>query len=156
MPKKGSFLPLYPRLKANSFHADNGCIIWTGTKTKEGYGFIVAEGTNKSTHRVAYELAKGVIPDGLFIDHLCRNPSCINPDHLEAVTQKINNLRGMSPWAINARKTHCNKGHPLSGANFAMYKGRKGIRYRQCRKCQMDRYYASKKLKALESANENT
>lgn len=81
---------------------------------------------------MSHELHKGPIPEGLVIDHLCRNRGCVNPDHLEAVTQRENILRGEGLAAANARKTHCPKGHPYSGENLYVVpsSGR-----RQCRIC---------------------
>ena len=69
-------------------------------------------------HRVAYEKAYGPIPEGLVIDHLCRNGLCVNPEHLEAVTRKENILRGEGACAQNARKTHCKRGHELIPENL--------------------------------------
>jgi hypothetical protein len=69
-------------------------------------------------HRYAYEALVGPIPDGKQIDHLCRNRACCNPEHLEPVTIQENIRRGEGPQAINARKTHCIRGHALSGDNL--------------------------------------
>jgi hypothetical protein len=86
-----------------------------------GY-FRLRTRTGKYAHRAAYEEAYGPIPNGLVIDHLCRNKQCSNPEHLEAVTQRVNALRGTSPAAISARKKTCQKGHPFSvRANGARY-----------------------------------
>ena len=75
-------------------------------------------------HRIVYELIKGKIPEGLFIDHLCRVRNCVNPDHLEPVTHEENIRRGIGGVnAINRAKTHCLKGHPLSGENMQMRNG---------------------------------
>lgn len=83
-----------------------GCWPWRGaifSKTKGRGQFKVNKKTVKA-HRYAYALIKGPIPDGLTIDHLCRNPNCVNPWHLEAVTQKVNASRVI-------RQTHCKRGH---------------------------------------------
>jgi hypothetical protein len=90
------------------------CWLWTASKKYKDYGQFWYKGRNDFAHRVAYELCKGAIPDGLQIDHLCRNPSCVNPDHLEAVTQRENILRGEGLSAQRARQTHCKRGHLLS------------------------------------------
>lgn len=72
---------------------DNGCHVWTGGLIG-GYGqFSPVRGTTLYAHRIAYEYAKGAIPEGLQIDHLCRNTRCVNPEHLEAVTPRTNTRR---------------------------------------------------------------
>jgi hypothetical protein len=106
------------------------CWLWMGTKSR-GYGQFYLYGRGWPAHRLAYELVIAPIPEGLQLDHLCRVRHCVNPDHLEAVTNKVNCLRGVSPWAVNARKTDCPQGHPYSGEN--LYTAPSGARY--CRTC---------------------
>lgn len=106
------------------------CWIWTGC-TNGRYGKV---GTQYA-HRLAYETAKGAIPDSLQIDHLCRNTLCVNPDHLEAVTGRTNLLRSRGFAARQAAQTDCIHGHPLSGPN--LYVDKRGRR--QCRECRRRR-----------------
>ena len=87
------------------------CWIWTRAKTNKGYGRLTWNYEHWLAHRLAYTLTKGPIPDGLHLDHLCRAPACINPNHLEAVTMRENTMRGNNFTAIHARKTHCPRGH---------------------------------------------
>lgn len=113
---------------------ENGCWEWLAS-TWHGYGiFYCSEercGTN--AHRVAWRLYKGPIPDGLHIDHLCRNRRCVNPDHLEPVTQAINNLRVPNNIADRARaRTHCPQGHLYDEANTYLLKDGR----RDCRECR--------------------
>ncbi len=119
----------------------SGCWEWTGSMDGHGYGQMWSGKRNKNGHpcpahasRVAYELFKGAIPDGLCLDHLCRNRGCVNPDHLEAVTMKINLLRGETLQAKNIVKTHCPKGHPYDEMNTYIRKSGK----RCCRACDRE------------------
>lgn len=97
------------------------CWVWNGANVK-GYGQFWNGKRTVMAHRFGYELFKGNIPDGLTLDHLCRNPSCVRWDHLEAVTLKENILRSDSACAVHARKTHCPQGHPYSGDNLSKRK----------------------------------
>jgi hypothetical protein len=124
------------------------CWEWSGP-TYNGYGMFVVQNKNKRAHRVAYELCVGPIPPGLVLDHLCRNPSCVRPDHLEAVTDRGNILRGVGATARNAVKTHCVHGHPLEGANC--YRGPAGA-FRECRTCLRKHKYAYLARKAQAAA----
>lgn len=96
------------------------CWEWVGTRHGEGYGYIGfggRAGRNYLAHRVAYELLVGPIPDGLGLDHLCRNRPCVRPEHLEPVTDKVNILRGVGPSAQHAKATHCPRGHEYTPEN---------------------------------------
>lgn len=116
-----------------------GCWMWMGVITPSGYAqTTVWDGTRNmglTAHRVVYVEAKGDVPTGFHIDHLCRNRWCVNPDHLEAVSPDQNWLRGNGTPSHNARKTHCNAGHPLSGQNlkFELSGGRRCIACRRAR-----------------------
>lgn len=126
----------------NNIEETNNCWNWKGTITWEGYGHFFLHGKEVRAHRFAYELFKGDIPNDLTIDHLCRNRSCVNPNHLEAVSHKENVLRGIGITAINAQKTHCVRGHLLDGENI--YARKDG--YRECFVCKKikDKEYALK------------
>lgn len=108
----------------------DSCWNWTGEKLRGGYGrFTIGPEHNhrKPAHRISYEWAKGTIAAGLEIDHLCRNPACVNPDHLEVVTHQENMRR--------RRNTHCLRGHPMTPENVR--EGKNG--YRACRLCEKER-----------------
>jgi len=91
------------------------CWLWTSCQTTAGYGRYAIIRNRRRTmlmaHRLCYELLMGEIPPGLHLDHLCRVPLCVNPAHLEPVLPKENYLRGYGVGALNARKTHCMRGH---------------------------------------------
>ena len=106
------------------------CWLWTASRTKKGYGQFKAEHMVYA-HRFAYELLVGPIPDGLTIDHLCRVRHCVNPDHMEPVSNRVNVLRGDAVSALNVQKTHCPQGHPYDEANTRLYRGS-----RYCRTCK--------------------
>ena len=88
----------------------------------------------KYAHRLAYENIAGPIPYGLTLDHLCRNPTCVNPWHLEAVSQRENVLRGNSPMARQARQTRCKRGHDFTESNTWRKPSRPN--HRECRICK--------------------
>jgi hypothetical protein len=104
------------------------CWLWKAARNPKGYGIF---GKLKA-HRVAYELLIGPIPERHTLDHLCRNRACVNPAHTEPVTNKTNILRGISFSAQNARKTHCLRGHPLTGDNLYTYSDGE----RSCKTCK--------------------
>jgi hypothetical protein len=102
------------------YEALTGCWLHVGSDNGNGYQRICIfgegiESYHDYVHRFSYQYHVGPIPDGLVIDHKCRNRSCANPDHLEAVTSRENNARGESPWAVSTRSGWaCRHGHPLS------------------------------------------
>lgn len=120
----------------------DGCWTWTGSMQENGYGaFRIACATN--AHRAGYEIQVGPIPDGMVLDHLCRNRACVRASHLEPVTHRENILRGDTGPGANAKKTHCQNGHELAGDNLyvQVVKGRERRTCRTCHKAYMDRYY---------------
>ena len=100
------------RLELSRKGADD-CWPWYGGRSSLGYGYTTVAGKRLPAHRAAYMALIGSIPEGLHLDHLCRNPACVNPAHLEPVTPRTNIVRGESPQAANARKTHCKRGHEI-------------------------------------------
>ncbi len=118
---------------------DGGCWLWLGDTAGNGesnqYGRIRVNGKAWRAHRLSYVNANGPIPDGLVIDHLCRNRLCINPAHLEAVPQRVNVMRGEGVGAANARKTTCANGHPFTPENTIVC-ARRGGTFRGCRTCR--------------------
>lgn len=108
------------------------CVIGRNIQ-KKGYSqhTRLIDGKRKQGHTVAYIEKHGAIPEGMVLDHLCRNRACINPDHLEPVTQRENILRGEGVAAKNAQKTHCKHGHQFTKENTYLYQGK-----RLCRECR--------------------
>ncbi|HEY9371466.1 HNH endonuclease signature motif containing protein [Streptomyces sp.] len=114
----------------------SGCWLWTAGQNRNGYArFMDSRQVNRVGHRIAYEALIGSIPEGLQLDHLCRVRHCVNPSHVEPVTQRENLRRGDTITARSAAATHCPAGHPYTGDN--LYINPKGHRY--CRKCQLAR-----------------
>jgi hypothetical protein len=111
------------------------CWLWTGSTVGTwGYGQVSIGRRRIPVHRYAYELLVGPIPDGLVIDHLCRVPHCVNPAHLEPVTEQVNILRGTGITAVNATKTACIHGHLFTAENTYIWHGK-----RICRACVTER-----------------
>jgi hypothetical protein len=118
----------------------NSCWNWTASCDSKGYGQY-AIGTykpnsrrNARAHQVSYALTIGEVPENMVIDHLCRNRTCVNPAHMEVVTNKDNILRGVSPSSKHAIKTHCPYGHPYNDSNTRLNAGS-----RVCRTCHRQR-----------------
>lgn len=110
--------------------ADGDCWLWIGAIDGDGYGTCTVRRAKARAHRVAYELLVGPIPAGLTIDHLCRVRHCVNPDHLEPVTNRENVQRG-----ARLRGSHCKWGHRKDAANTLLQRTASGGIRRQCRTC---------------------
>lgn len=110
------------------------CWLWMARRLR-GYGKFDLGNTTAMAHRVAYELSVGPIPDGLQLDHLCRVRHCVNPAHLEPVTQRENILRSEAPCAVVMRTNKCKHGHEFTDENTYVTPAGK----RQCRVCIKDR-----------------
>lgn len=120
------------RLLSNIRVLDNGCWQWVGRKNLRGYGMIPHKGRTRPAHRAVYEFFNHcVVPKHLQMDHLCRVPSCVNPDHLEPVTPRENTLRGNTAARFNAEKLTCHRGHEFTSENTTVKNG-----HRICKACR--------------------
>ena len=122
---------LYPEQSwiLNRVEVSDSCWKWLGCLDARGYGIVRRNNKALKVHRVVYEIVVGKIPEGLVIDHVCRNRACCNPHHLEPVTNQENIIRG---FKARPMRTHCKQGHPLDNANTYWHKGRWN-----CRACNL-------------------
>lgn len=120
-------MPVGERLKRLS-RREGDCLLFTGAVSNR-YAQIEIQGVKQMAHRVAYELAKGPIPAGLELDHTCKRPTCINSEHLEPVTGRVNILRSDGPASRNAKKTTCPQGHSYDMAT---------TKRRHCKQCRAE------------------
>ena len=121
------------RLTAGLVRMPNGCLEWTGNLGRGGYGSIKVHGKTISTHRFAWTLANGPIPDGFHVLHHCDNPPCCDTDKCLFLGTRADNMadkitKGRDYWQ---QKTHCPQNHPYDEANTYLYHG-----HRHCRTCR--------------------
>jgi len=140
-----------------SVNDQTGCWDWIGSCQPSGYGQLNLQREDGAArpelaHRISYRVFRGPIPTNInrpTIDHLCRNRKCVNPEHLETVSNRENILRGTAPSAMYARRTHCNYGHEYTENNLARRSNR---RVRECKICKSNsqkKYKRNKKAKAV-------
>lgn len=136
MPNQYTYSSIEERFWAKVQKGDGpeDCWVWTAHTDEKGYGTFSVYPKMLKAHRYAYETLVGSVPEDRVLDHLCRNPACVNPDHLEVVTNRENILRGVSIVAVCAKVTHCPQGHPYDSLNTRLYQGR-----RYCKACQRKR-----------------
>lgn len=96
----------------------SGCWLWTASTGRCGYGSFRLDKKNRKAHRVSYQFLVGEVPSGLQLDHLCRTRCCVNPEHLEAVTARVNVLRGEGQAGKSARATACRNGHEYVAGSY--------------------------------------
>jgi hypothetical protein len=125
---------------------NSGCILWIGVTNYSGYGVINVARKQYRAHRLIYELMRGPVPDGLVLDHLCRVRCCVNPDHLEPVTQLVNVRRGAKLVKF------CKSGHEFTPENTLVRTRGDGTQTlrRTCLACKrrLNAEYARKKRAA--------
>lgn len=127
----------------------NSCWIWKSDKgDPRGYRRFNFDGKHALAHRFSYEMYIGTIPQNMTLDHLCNNPRCVNPLHLEPVTLIENVSRGKNEIMKNKFKTHCTRGHPYSGSNLYI----KPNGERDCKTCNCirNKKYLDKKRGVLQ------
>lgn len=120
-----------PGRMALHIRVDGECLTWTGAVQSSGYGSCAdGRGGTVLVHRAAWEAARGVIPEGLTVDHLCLNKLCVNVAHMDVVTRGENSRRRL------ALQTECKQGHPLSGENLHIRVRPNGLKFRECLTCR--------------------
>lgn len=123
---------------------DRACWLWRGPRSKTGYGSFWGDDGPQRVHVFAYELLVGPVPDGLELDHTCRNRQCVNPAHLEPVTHAENMAR-RAPFHPGHKVTHCPQGHEYTPENLIPNR-----RSRECKECGRERSREYRRRKRAE------
>lgn len=140
--KRGTFdLPTPMGRLSKYIRRTETCWLWAGALDRHGYGATFYDGRVQRAHRAVYMELVGEIPQGLVLDHLCRTPACVRPDHLEPVTDAENLRRGLDPNRAKKAQTHCKHGHPFEGRNLI-------IESNGCRRCRTCLNAAQQRSKA--------
>ena len=139
MPRTYTKTPPEVRMARRTTRTPDGCLIFDGTPNNSGYGLFYDGNKERLAHRWAYEHHYGPIPAGLVINHLCRQKMCVNPEHLEAVTQRDNTRYSDEALGIRSGATHCPHGHEYTPDNLV--KGK----HRKCKTCHRERAAAQRK-----------
>ena len=129
---------LGPKFAERFVVSDDGCWLWVAGKDNNGYGQFWVKPRTRRAHQLAYEAVHGPVPNGLELDHICRKPACINPDHLRAVTHYENVMCGFGVGARAARQERCKHGHDLTPENLVKTSGTR----RMCLLCHRRRALA--------------
>lgn len=127
---------------------NSGCWLWEGRLDRNGYGHVKYQNRSWLAHRIVYTLLRTDVPAELHLDHLCRNTSCVNPDHLEPVTALVNTRRGLRFKNRNGQCHRC-------GHDMHEYTRRSGVRVAVCVPCRKERFadYKTRNLEKLRAAN---
>lgn len=126
------------------------CFFWMGAADPRGYGKIQVDGQLLYAHRVSYELHKGLIPEGMYIDHRCSTPNCVNPAHLDAVSPGDNVRRTYARGRgrnQHVGKTHCKRGHELTADNVYLPPNGAGRYCRRCGKIRQEKRKEKRRMK---------
>lgn len=134
-----------PPMRRYEINEPSGCWLWLGYTDKNGYARL----NGQNAHRVFYETHVGPVPEGFDVDHLCKRRNCVNPAHLEAVSEVENLRRQTRTVTFEAKHFEiCREGHPMEGDNLRMYAGK-----RTCAQCTRDKDNARRRAAGIPARN---